>query len=248
MKPPQPTRKRFYKSATVAEEEAGAYSIQLDGRRVKTPAGKALTVPTRGLADAIAAEWNAQGETISPARLPLTKLANTAIDAVPDRKAEVVDEIVKFAASDLVCYRASYPAELVAAQARAWDPILIWMKATYRAAFLTASGIAHVAQPAGSLEAVRGVVASFDAFKLAALHVMTTLTGSALIALAHVGGDLDTATAWAAAHVDENWQASRWGEDLDAAQRQKAMLAEFESASRVFKLSDPAGLGSLKRP
>jgi chaperone required for assembly of F1-ATPase len=238
MKPPQPGRKRFYQSVTVAEQEVGGYSIQFDGRQVKTPAGRALTVPTRVLAEAIAEEWNAQGETISPASLPLTKLANTAIDAVPGRKAEVVDEIVKFAASDLVCYRASYPAELVAAQARAWDPILMWMKTTYRAPFLTASGIGHVAQPAASLEAVRGVVATFDAFKLTALHVMTTLTGSALIALAHVGGDLDTATAWAAAHEDENWQASRWGDDLEAAQRQKARLAEFESASRFFELSD----------
>ena len=123
MKSSQPaTRKRFYKSAAVGEREDGGYAVLLDGRQVKTPAGKPLAVPARGLAEAIAAEWNAQGENIVPASLPLTKLANTAIDAVAERKAEVVDDIVKYAATDLVCYRAEYPAGLVAAQAAAWDP------------------------------------------------------------------------------------------------------------------------------
>ncbi len=238
MKSPQPAnRRRFYQSATVAETEHGGYAVQLDGRQIKTPAGRPLVVPARALALAIAEEWNAQGETIAPGTLPLTKLANSAIDAVTETKAEVANDILKYAASDLVCYRASYPAALLEAQARAWDPILSWIAAKYGAQFLTGSGIAHIAQPAASLEALRAAVDAQSAFKLAALHVMTSLTGSALIALALIGRELDTGAAWAAAHIDESWQASRWGEDFEAAQRQKARLAEFESASRFFNLS-----------
>jgi chaperone required for assembly of F1-ATPase len=238
MKPSQPAnRKRFYKSATVGEREGGGFAVLLDGRQIKTPAGKPLAVPARGLAEAIAAEWSAQGEAIVPASMPLTKLANTAIDAVAERSAEVVDDIVKYAATDLVCYRAEYPAGLVAAQAAAWDPILSWAAAKLGAPLLTTAGIAHVAQPEASLAALRAVVAAMDAFRLAALHVMTSLTGSALIALAHAEGELDTAAAWAAAHTDERWQVSHWGEDFEAAQRLKARFAEFEGASRFFYLA-----------
>jgi chaperone required for assembly of F1-ATPase len=238
MKPSQPaSRKRFYKSASIAERDGGGFSVLLDGRQIKTPAGKALAVPKRGLAEAIAAEWNAQGESIVPASLPLTKLANTAIDGVSGRMGEVADDIMKYAAADLVCYRAEYPAELVAVQAAAWDPVLEWVAAKYGAAFLTSAGIAHVAQPEASLAVLRAILASFDAFQLAALHVMTSLAGSALITLAHVTGELDAAAAWDAANTDGNWQAARWGEDFEAAQRMKARLAEFESASRFFHLS-----------
>ena len=238
MKPFQPAnRKRFYKSATAAEREDGGFAVLLDGRQVKTPAGKPLAVPGRGLAEAIAAEWNAQGESIVPASLPLTRLANTAIDAVAERKAEVAADIVKYAATDLVCYRAEYPAGLVAAQAAAWDPILSWAAARHGAPLLTSAGIAHVAQPEASLAALRSVVAAMDAFKLTALHAMTSLTGSALIALAQAEGELPGAAAWAAANTDEHWQASHWGEDFEAAERLKARLVEFEAASRFFQLS-----------
>ncbi len=238
MKPAQPAnRKRSYQSAMMAESGDGGYAVQLDGRQVKTPAGKPLVVPTRALASAIAEEWNAQGETIALASLPLTKLANTAIDAVAEKKPEVADSIVKYAAADLVCYRASLPTALIAAQARSWDPVLSWIAAKYGAPFLTGSGIAHIAQPPASLEALRSAVNALGAFKLTALHVMTTLTGSVLIALAHAGGELDTSAAWAAAHIDESWQTSRWGEDVEAAECLKARRAEFESASRFFCLS-----------
>ncbi len=237
MNPPQPAnRKRFYESATVAESDGG-YAVQLDGRQIKTPAGRPLVVPTRALTLAIAGEWNAQGETIALASLPLTKLANTAIDAVTERKPEVADDIVKYAAADLICYRASYPDALAAEQARAWDQILSWIGAKYGAPFLTGSGIVHIAQPPASLEALHNALTALDAFKLTALHVMTALTGSALIALAHVGGELDTGAAWTASIVDETWQASRWGEDFEAAGRLKARRAEFESASCFFNLS-----------
>ncbi len=232
-----PGRKRFYKNASVAEAEGDGFAVQLDGRSIKTPGRKPLVLPTRTLAEAIAEEWAAQGETIVPATLPLTRLANSAIDGVAGREGEVANDILNYAASDLVCYRAAHPAGLIAAQARAWDPIIEWIAEKYNVPFHTTVGIAHVSQPTASLEAMRAVIEPLGPFKLAALHVMTSLTGSALIAVALAGGYLDTAGAWAAAQVDEDWQASHWGEDFEAAQRQKNRLAEFESASRFFTLA-----------
>jgi len=234
--PQSQKRKRFYTAATVAEGEAGSFEIKLDGRAIKTPAGHASAIPSRALADAIAAEWNAQGDEVLPASLPLTRLANSAIDGVAGREEEVVRDIVNYAATDLVCYRATSPAGLVAAQARLWDPILAWVRAEYGAPFSVGMGVQHVEQPEGSLDAIRGAVSFFNAFQLAALHVMTALTGSALIALAHARGFLDIDTAWKAAHVDESWQASQWGEDFEADQRLKSRFSEFRSASSFFSL------------
>jgi chaperone required for assembly of F1-ATPase len=238
MKPPQTAgRKRFYRSAAVEEQKAGGFAVTLDGRTVKTPAGRPLAMPTRALAGAIASEWNAQGETIGPSSLPLTTLANTALDGVADRKTEVADEILKYAATDLVCYRAAYPEELAAAQAKAWGPILRWVNGRHRAPFFAGSGIVPITQPESSLEVLRSAVISLSPFKLAALHVMTALTGSALIALSHVDGHLDADAAWAAAHTDETWQALQWGEDYEAGLRLKARREEFGSASRFFSLA-----------
>ncbi len=228
--------KRFYANAAVAGRDNGSFGIELDGRPIKTPADHALAVPSRGLAEAIAGEWNAQGDEIVPARLPLTRLANSAIDGVSERDGEVVQDIVNYAASDLLCYRAASPAELEAKQARIWDPILAWIHAEYDAPFKVGTGVAHLEQPAESLDVVRRVISALGPFRLAALHVMTTLTGSALIALAHAKRFLDTAAAWEAAHVDESWQASQWGEDFEAAERQKRRFSEFLNASRFFDL------------
>ncbi len=229
--------KRFYTAATVADQAGGGFQIQLDGRSIKTPAGRALAVPSRALADAIAEEWNAQGEEIVPASLPLTRLANSAIDGVADREGEVVQDILNYAGTDLICYRASSPAGLVAEQARLWNPILSWVRSEYDAPFVVGTGVAHIDQAGASLDAIRRAVAAFPPFKLAALHVMTSLTGSALIALAHANGFLDTDAAWAAAHVDETWQASQWGEDFEAAQRLKNRHSDFLNASRFFELA-----------
>jgi chaperone required for assembly of F1-ATPase len=231
------SRKRFYTSAAAAARNEGSFAIELDGRQVKTPAGRPLAVPTRALADAIAQEWNAQGEEIVSATLPLTRLANSAIDGVAGRQEEVVHDIVNYASTDLLCYRASSPAGLAAGQARVWNPILSWVRREYGAVFNVATGIQHVGQPAASLEAIKRAISSFDDFKLAAFHVMTSLTGSALIALAHVKGFLDADDAWRAAHVDESWQASHWGEDFEAAERQGSRKTEFLNASLFFKLA-----------
>ena len=231
------TSKRFYAAAAVRACDDGSFAVELDGRPVKTPAGHALELPSQALADAVAAEWNAQTEEIVPATLVLTRLANSAIDGVAGRAGEVVQDIVNYAASDLLCYRVESPAGLAARQSHAWDPILAWVRAEYDAPFETGTGVKHVDQPVASLDALRRVLDPMGPFHLAALHVMTTLTGSALIALAHAKGFLDADAAWKAAHVDETWQASQWGEDFEAAQRQKKRFAEFLNASRSLELA-----------
>lgn len=234
---PPVSRKRFYKNAAVADCEGGSFEVRLDGRSIKTPAGRKLAVPTRALAEAIAEEWNAQGDEIIPGTLPLTRFANSAIDGVSDRKAEVVQDILNYAGADLVCYRAETPAALCAEQARAWDPVLAWVRETYGVQFLTGTGVSHIEQPAASLDAIRETLWALDAFKVAAFHSMTGLLGSALITLAYVKGFLDAEAAWAAAHVDETWQAAQWGEDFEAVQRLKNRFSEFLSASKFYNLS-----------
>lgn len=234
---PQKTIKRFYTLAAVVEGCDGSFAIELDGRPIKTPAGYALAVPSHALADAIAAEWNAQTGEIAPSSLAFTRLANSAIDGVAGRQSEVAQEILNYAVSDLLCYRAESPAGLVAKQAQAWDPILAWVRAEYDAPFEVGAGLKHLKQPEASLDAIRCVVSALGPFRLAALNVMTTLTGSALIALAHAKGFLDADAAWDAANVDETWQTSQWGEDFEAAQRQKNRFSEFVTASRFFALA-----------
>lgn len=229
-------RKRLYKLARISANGCD-FDIMLDERPIRTPAGRTLTVPTEALAEAIAQEWNAQGEMIAAAGLPLTRLANTAIDGVAGREADVASDIVAYAATDLVCYRADYPAELEARQAALWDPILSFIRSHYHATFAISHGVRHVAQPGASLQAIEGVVSRLDPFALAALHVMTSLTGSALITLAHVGGFLDAESAWRAAHVDEDWQMATWGEDFEASVRRHKRFSDFECASRFFILS-----------
>lgn len=237
-------RKRFYRTAEAVERDGG-FAVLLDGRPLKTPAGAAFAVPARGLAEAVAAEWAAQGDILKIESLRLTKLANTAIDNVRGREAEVANDIVGYASSDLVCYRAGFPPELAERQARAWDPVLAWAREALHAQFLTAEGVRHVEQPAASLDAVRAAVFAYGPFQLTALHVMTSLTGSALLALEHARGHLDLAATWRAAHVDEDWQIAQWGEDYEAADRRKSRLSEMEAASRFFHLAaGEAGAGN----
>jgi len=155
---------------------------------------------------------------------------------VTGKEAEVVEDILKYAGTDLLYYRAASPAELAAQQARMWDPILAWARNGYGADFATGTGVQHIAQPGASLDGLRRALSKLGAFQLAALHVMTTLTGSALIALAETEGFLDAEAAWAAAHVDEAWQTAHWGEDYEAAERQKRRFSEFSNAARFFSL------------
>jgi chaperone required for assembly of F1-ATPase len=228
--------KRFYKEVAVADDGARA-GLLLDGKPVRTPGKAPLTVPTKTLAEAIAAEWRAQGEHIDPRTMPLTKLANSAIDEVEGRTGAVIDDIMAHARADLLCYRASGPDGLLAAQAKHWDPIITWAKDALHAPLTLAEGIIHVAQPEASMAAIRKELEGLDAFTLAALHVMTSLTGSALLALAVLKKRLDPDEAWNAAHVDEDFQIGQWGEDAEAKDRRAARRRDFDAAARTLQLS-----------
>jgi chaperone required for assembly of F1-ATPase len=228
--------KRFFATAA-SEARDGAFVLTLDERPARTPARRLVAVPTRALGDALAAEWQAQETVIDPAAMPLTRLVNSAIDGVADGMQEVAEDVVRYAGSDLVVYRAGEPERLAAEQAAAWDPILAWADDALGARLTLSKGITFVAQPEAALAALRARVAQETSpFGLAALHVMTTLTGSALIALAHAEGRLTAAEAWAAAHVDERFQERVWGEDEAALQRRGAREADFLAASRLYAL------------
>ena len=231
--------KRFYKDFAVKDESAGA-ALLLDGKTVRTPAKKNLVLPGRALAEAVAEEWRAQGERIDPASMPLTKLANSAIDGVAGREQAVIDDIMNHAASDLLCYRAAGPRGLVDAQTRHWDTVLAWAKEALDAPLVLGEGVVHVTQPQVSLDRLKEKLAERDPFSLAALHVMTALTGSALLALAVALGRMTPEEAWAAAHVDEDWQISQWGEDQEAAERRANRRRDFTAAARMLKLLNPS--------
>jgi chaperone required for assembly of F1-ATPase len=236
MKAPLP--KRFYEKAGV-EERDGLFQLTLDGRPARTPARQPLAVPSRLLAEALAAEWDRQGADVDPSTMPVTRIVNSAIDGVANRQDEVVDDLVAYAGSDLVCYRAGEPARLVEAQNAAWNPVLDWARERHGARFALAEGVMHVAQPPEAARAVGAAVEPLRSpLQLTALHVMTTLTGSVLIALAHADGALTVEEAWAAAHVDERHQESIWGEDREATLRREAREAEFRAASLVFRLAE----------
>ena len=227
-------RKRFYQNVAVGE--GAPYPVLLDGRAVKTPAGGTLAAPVRPLAQAIAAEWDAQGERIDPATMPLTKLANTIIDGVVPNPEPVSDEIAKYLGSDLVCYRAAEPEGLVAAQAQHWDPVLAWAREAHGARFVLGEGVMFVAQPEAAIAAVRAAI-PLEPWRLGAVHLITTLTGSALIALAVAQGRLGVDEAWAAAHVDEDWNMAQWGRDEVALERPASRFAEMQAAVQVLEFT-----------
>lgn len=225
--------KRFYKTATAAPRD-GAFAVLLDGRPVRTPKKAFLQVATLALAEAMAEEWRAQETEIVPARMPLTRLVNTAIDAVTGREAEVAAEIVQYAGTDLLCYRAAGPAALVERQAKAWDPVIAWAERWIGGRFLLAEGIVHVTQPPATLAKLASKLVDKNAFELSALHVMTTLTGSTLLALAHAEGVLAVDAAWASAHIDEDYQIEKWGTDVEAEHRRAVRWRDMEAAGRVL--------------
>jgi chaperone required for assembly of F1-ATPase len=228
--------KRFWNSADVIED-SGEFVLALDGRPARTPAGRALAVPVRCLAEALAQEWNALTGEIDPARLPLTRLVNVACDAVRDSSnALLITEIVKYAGSDLVCYRADRPDRLITLQNAHWTPVLDFARDDLGARFNLAEGVMFVSQPVEALEAVRAAVARLShPLALTALASVTTLTGSALIALALAHQAMDADAAWAAAHVDEDFQISVWGEDAEASARRARRRAEFDAAALVLR-------------
>jgi chaperone required for assembly of F1-ATPase len=228
--------KRFYKDVATKDEAKVGVALLLDGKPVRTPGKLPLALPSRAFAEAVADEWRAQGERIDPSSMPLTRLANSAIDGVPRREQAVIDDILAFAGSDLLCYRAEGPRGLIEAQAKHWDPVLAWAREVLHAPLLFSEGVVHVAQPEASLARLREQFAGRDAFSLAALHVLTSLSGSALLALAVALGRLTPEEAWAAAHVDEDFQISQWGEDEEARARRENRWRDFAAAARMLQL------------
>lgn len=228
--------KRFYETASATPKDGG-FVLTLDGRPARTPAGSPLAVPTEALAQALVAEWQGVGEFIDPAAMPITRIVNSALDGVAREVEAVREEIVKYAGSDLLCYRAGDPQSLAAEQMASWDPVLDWVRDHWDVRFSLAEGVMFVAQSETTLAAVRERVAEVPApLRLAGLHVMTTLTGSALLALAVLHGRLSAEEAWAAAHVDEDHQIRAWGSDAEAMARRDRRWKEMRAAATVAEL------------
>ncbi|MDZ5697605.1 ATP12 family chaperone protein [Chelativorans sp. M5D2P16] len=234
----KPLPKRFYGEVDMAGEGT-AHRILLDGRAVRTPAGAELVLPTAAAASLVRAEYDAQGDHIDPMSMPVTRLANTAIDGVANDVQAVAEDILRYASSDLLCYRAEGPERLVALQAEAWDPVLDWAEQTLGARFVLAEGVMHVEQPRATIAAVGGHLRPRrEPLRIAAMHVMTSLTGSALLALAVEARALDVGTAWNAAHVDEDWNISQWGEDAEATARRAARERDMRGAAALVEALD----------
>ncbi|HEV7879785.1 ATP12 family chaperone protein [Bradyrhizobium sp.] len=227
-----PQRKRFYAQAGISETPKG-FGVTLDGKPVRTPSKRLVTAPTHEIAEAIAAEWDAQKEIIDLATMPLTRLANTVIDAVASRVEAVADDIARYFHSDLLFYRAGHPDALVALEAEHWDPVMFWAADALGARFILTEGIVYVRQPDQAVAAARAALPA-DPWSIAALHMVTTLTGSALLALALIRGALDEDQVWAAAHVDEDWNIQHWGVDEEVAGRRLARYLDFRAASGVL--------------
>jgi len=234
-------RRRFYTEVSVSEGEGG-FGLALDGRPVRTPAQRSLAAPTAALADVLAEEWRAQREFIDPSSMPLTRLANSIIDGVADVAPDVAAEVEKYLASDLIFYRAETPQGLVRSQEAAWDPLIAWARETLGADFRTGAGVVHLPQSQDALTAAAAIIPrnsgnATDIWRLGAMHSVTTLTGSALIALALLSGRFSVADAWVAAHVDEDWNMAQWGRDELALERRAYREAEMQAAARVLELS-----------
>lgn len=223
--------KRFYKEVSVAD---GA--ILLDGKPVKTPARAALTLPTPELAEMVAAEWRAQGEEIDPRTMKLTGLCNAAIDRIAPDVAAFVRPLAAYAESDLLCYRADNPAELIARQAEAWDPLLAWARARFDVHFAVTSGIVHAPQPDATIARLGEALGVYDAFHLAGLAPIITIGGSLVTALALAEDEVDPDRAFDLTHLDELWQARRWGEDRLALEARAARKRDFMAAAELLDL------------
>jgi chaperone required for assembly of F1-ATPase len=228
-------KKRFWAQATVAQA-AGGWQVLLDGRAVKTPAKAPLMLPNAALAQAIAAEWQAQGGDIAPATMPFTKMANTAIDGTAPRHAAVVDSLAAWGGSDLLCYRAERPALLAARQAAEWDPWLDWAADALGARLRVTRGVMPVPQPPQALAALRAAVAGHDPFRLTALHDLVTIPGSLVLGLAVARGALTPDRAFDLSRIDDDWQADQWGADEEAAESAARRRAAMAAAGRFCAL------------
>lgn len=228
--------KRFWKEATVTETDDG-YSVLLDARPVRTPAKAPLVVPTRGLAEAIAVEWDAQLDVLDPNTMPVTKGANAAIDKVSVQREEVIGLLAEYGDSDLLCYRAAGPESLIKRQAEGWDPLLDWAATALGARLFVGEGVMHVPQTARALGFLRDELAAFDDFALAAAHDLISISGSLILGLAVTRGVLSEDEAWRLSRIDEHWQIEQWGEDEEAAASEASKQNAFRDAARFYRLS-----------
>lgn len=221
------TAKRFWKQA-LAETCDGGFTVTLDGRAVKTPAKRALVVPTLAMAELIAAEWDAQETRVRPETMPATRAANSAIDNVAHNFAEIAADLARYGETDLLCYRATGPEGLVARQEAGWQPLLDWAATHLGAPLITVAGVMHQPQPAPSLASLRARTASLSPFRLAAFHDIVAISGSLVLGFAVIHGRLTPDEAWMLSRIDENWQAELWGQDDEAmalaATRRAALL------------------------
>lgn len=231
--------RRFWKEATVTEAPSaghGGWGIALDGRPVRVPSRQPLILPSRALAEAVAEEWNAQGETMNPHSMPLTQLANTAQDRVMPLRAEIISELLAHAGSEVLCYRAEAPVDLTARQAEAWNPLLAWATERVGCAWVVTSGLMPVDQPAALEGALRAALEALDAPTLTAVQVAAPLCGSLILALALAEGRLGAAEAHDLAHLDEMYQVSLWGEDREALRRRANIRNELADVERYLGL------------
>ena len=229
--------KRFWTDVTVEPDESG-WAILLDGRSLKTPARAALAVPTQALAEAIAEEWRSVGETVDPRAMPLTGLANAAIDRVaPDRQA-FAQGLARYAEADLACYRVEGPRELVAQQELSWDPLLAWAQRRYDVDFETTCGLMHVAQPGATVERLSHAIATLDPFRLAALSPLVTIGGSLVAGLAVIEKAIGADEAWKAVSIDEQWQLDQWGPVAEAEKARDNPRRDFMAGARFLELVD----------
>lgn len=229
------TPKRFWTAATVEPCEGG-FTIRLDGRAVKTPAKAALVVPSRALAERIAAEWDAQDGVVRPETMPATRTANSAIDKVRPQFTEVAEMLAEYGGSDLLCYRAEGPEALVARQEAGWDPLLAWAHGRYGAPLVATAGVMHIPQPPGSLAALRAAVFARDEFRLAALHDLVAITGSLVLGLAVAEGRIGAGEAFDLSRIDEHWQIEQWGEDAEAAAAEAVKRRALHEAAQFHGL------------
>jgi chaperone required for assembly of F1-ATPase len=229
------TAKRFWTTATVIAAEGG-FTVQLDAKAVRTPLKAPLILPTRALAEAVAAEWQAQVGTVNPETMPFTRTANSAIDKVAPQFAEVAAMLAAYGDSDLLCYRAEEPPELVAIQAQHWDPLLGWAATDLGAPLVSVAGVMHIDQPADSLTGLRRLVDGLTPFQLAAFHDLVAISGSLILALAVIRHRVTAEAAWGLSRVDEDWQISLWGEDEEAADLAASKRAAFVQADRFYGL------------
>lgn len=231
----KPGIKRFYASVDIRGEPSG-WAALLDGKPVKTPAGHALVSPTRALAEATAEEWRAQTDTIVPESMPLTKVLNTVLDRIAPHREATIDDLAAYAGADLLCYRAETPAELMRRQAAAWDPWLDWAAERYGARLGVTAGVTHIPQPEAAVARLRQAMVALDDHHLVAVHTAVTITGSAVLGLAFAARALGAEAAFAAAQVDDAYQAERWGHDAEAESARARRRDDLKAAERYLRL------------